>query len=203
MSNRFIVAGDTLKVEALVWSVVGLQAEWGPATSLDWYHKLINNHKVCECTCTNLEIEHSLLSLSPLLSVVHVEHLSCHMSSCPHSQCPNMHSYTAAGDSKPHGEEQDLSTCTWEPPKQKFLGSMLQLDDNLDQKRLFRWPISGLREPLPQRFKRLHGAAHHKCFISWRAEGAGNLGWVWQAQLFLLLVHTPTHKYWIWILLHL
>lgn len=136
MSNRLIVAGDTLKVEALVWSVVGLQAEWGPATSFDWYHKLINNHKVC--ACTNLKIERSLLSLSPLLSVVHVERSRCHMSSCPQSQCPNMHSYTAGGDSKHHGEEQGLSTCTWEPPKQKFLGSMLQSDDNLEQKRLFR-----------------------------------------------------------------
>lgn len=179
MSNHVIVAGDTSKVEALVWSVVGLQAEWGPATSFDWYRKLINNHKVCECMCTNLKNEHSLLSLSPLLSVVHAERSSCRMSSCPHSQCPNTHSYTAGGDSKHHGEEQDLSTCTWEPPKQKFLGSMLRLDDNLEQKRPFRWTISGLREPLPQRFKRLHGAArikNHKCFISWRAEGAGNLG---------------------------
>lgn len=147
----------------------------------------------------------SLLLLSPFLSVVHVERSRCHMSSCPHSQCPNMHSYTAGGDSKHHGGEQDLSTCTWEPSKQKFYGSMLHLDDNLEQKRLFRWTISGLRELLPQRFKRLHGAArikNHKCFISWRAEGAGNLGRVWQAQLFFL-VHTPTHKYWIWILLHL
>lgn len=135
------------------------------------------------------------ISLSPLLSVVHAERSACHMSSCPHSQCPNMHSYIARGDSKHHGEEQDSSTRTGEPPKQKFLGSMLQLDDNLEQKRLFRWTISGLREPLPQRFKRLHGAErikNHKCFISWRAEGAGNLGMVWQAVIPPPGTHTHT-----------
>lgn len=146
MSNGLIAAGDALKVEALVWSVVGLQAEWGPATSFDWYRTLINNHKVCECT--QIWKWSTVRSRSHHLSVVRVERPPCHMSSRPHSRCPNMRSYTAGGDSKHHGEERDSSTWTWEPPKQKLLGSMLQLDDNLEQKRLFRWTISGPRESL-------------------------------------------------------
>lgn len=105
------------------------------------------------------------------------------------------------------------SSAPSEAPKWKldskyieFFGYILSLDNNLEQKRWFRCTISGLRELFLLRFKRLHGAArvkNHKCFISWRAEGAGNLGWVWQAHLFVLHVHTPTHKDWMWILLRL